>query len=306
MAGVAAPTGTNSTSKEEEPTESMHAAKVQAYLSKIKEFQKLKKQKWDPLVEDDLAHKLVMVDDLLAMSPEEKEIEHKLRSEGPKNMRVEMDLGREKIEAKMKQTQAEARARMKKKEVAQKAAQAKAYSEEQKAIQKQIKKYKILAIPTELAKNYKNAATEYKAALTAEDSAKKTPEFEAFSQQHHLNRNVENNPDYPKDSAAQGKMNTQADQLQAAANPQQQQAGGAAPATELGEDSDKHVADDHIIMGHIQRAENLGHLKVTAPDDTDVKNLDSLAENAKKLDEKLSAGALAKLKEADDLYTPHH
>lgn len=300
MSGAAVPTAGSApgAKAEKEPKESnkesMKAARVQAYVGKIKEFQKLKNQRWDASVEQDLAHKLVSVDELLSTSPEEKEIEHKLRSDGPKNMRIEMDMGREKIAAKMQSEQKAAAQRMKKKEVAEKAERSKAYAQEQKAIQKTIAKYEVLAVPKTLSADYKKAESEYKAAVTTEEGIKQSPEFQSFSEEHHLHKNVEGEPDYPKDANQQGEMHTQAQQLESTAS-------GSGAGTELGE-SNKRVKQDHIVMGQILKA-NLNMLKNDeTEDETEVRNL---ANDAKKLDEKLSAEALSKLKKSDAVFKPH-
>merc|ERR1719446_149943 len=72
----------------------MRQAKVRAYISKIKKFQKLKKQKWDPETEQQLAEKLVMVDDLVKTTKQDRAIENKLRKGAPKGYNVELSLRR--------------------------------------------------------------------------------------------------------------------------------------------------------------------------------------------------------------------
>merc|ERR1711990_933931 len=59
---------------------SLRDAKVKAYITKIKKFQQLKKQKWDPEDEEKLANKLVSLDQLAKPTKEERAIEKKVRA----------------------------------------------------------------------------------------------------------------------------------------------------------------------------------------------------------------------------------
>merc|ERR1712094_76467 len=54
-AATPAPPAQNDAKKKEKLKEGMTKAKIQQYLRKIREFQRMKKQRWDPSVEQNLA-----------------------------------------------------------------------------------------------------------------------------------------------------------------------------------------------------------------------------------------------------------
>merc|ERR1711871_1264060 len=76
------------------PPTPAHLAKIKHYIKKIKEFQKAKNQKWEPLVEEDLAEKLALVDSFDVPTPEELDLEAQLRKGSKPQFKVEMSLRR--------------------------------------------------------------------------------------------------------------------------------------------------------------------------------------------------------------------
>jgi len=117
-AATPAPPAQNDAKKKEKLKEGMTKAKIQQYLRKIREFQRMKKQRWDPSVEQNLAEKLVTVDGLMEQSPEEKELEAKLRKsvKGMKGTGVELSLTKRAQELDTEKKQAKAQKASKRRE----------------------------------------------------------------------------------------------------------------------------------------------------------------------------------------------
>jgi len=278
--------------KEPSPKDGMHQAKIQAYVAKIKQFQKLKNQKWDPDVEQDLAEKLVMVDSMMDESDEEKEIEKKLRSGNVKGMNVEMSL-RKQAQAKIdkaKEDKADLGAKLK--EVRQKKRASRRMMREERKIQRTIRKYKRLSVPKELKSKHIKAKIEYAKAHKMEEMAKKSKHYVEFAKEYGVDKPAEKEADYPQAGA-------QPAPAQQSTAPAQQ-----SPSPALGETSSVHNSeDDHIIMGHLPEREykDTADLGLDEPQvDTEDDN-DNSANEVKTMDAELSQSALASMQSVDRL-----
>merc|ERR1711988_1452436 len=170
-------------------------AQEQAYLQRIRQFQRLNKQKWDPETEQTLAKDLVEVDNAMRVSPEEKEIERKLcRGHLPQEMSLRR-IEEEKHQRKQK-NQAEKDQQQLQKDAQKEKIQA--FAREQKHIAEQIEKYRKLAIPPVLHKQWKAAKKQYLLAVKLETSKKQTPHFKAFKDEYMSKAPVEKQADYPR------------------------------------------------------------------------------------------------------------
>lgn len=272
----------------------MHAAKIQAYVKKIKQFQKIKKQRWDPDVEQELAQDLVMVDNLMMKTSEEKDIEQKLRTGNVPGMNIELSLRRQE-EHKMNEARREkAETEAKLKEVREKKHNRLRMAREERAIQRQIRKYEVIAVPKELKGKHIQAKLAYTKARKMEEMAKKSKHYREFAKEYRLNTPAEKNADYPKTSQAV----TQA--------PSGQAPKGQPPAA-LGETAGIHNTEDRIIVKQLpqRNAVSFGHVNdAQAAVDLDLDDDQSANESADKvrsLDSSLSTAALASIKSVNQL-----
>lgn len=216
----------------------MAEAKKQAYVAKIKKFQALKKQKWDPDVEQELAQDLMMVDDAMSTSPEEKHIEQQLRTGKVPGMNVEMDLGRLEAGAHDRKQRQKAELEAKRKAMEGKIKKAKAFAQEQKDIQAQIDKYEKLAVPQQLSDRLSEAEKAFEKASKEEADSKKSEHMQSFAEEHRVWKPAEEESDYPADAP---QMKLPEDDKEGG----EEAAAAPAPAPTLGE-------GDHIIMAKVE------------------------------------------------------
>jgi len=193
-----------------------HLAKIKHYVKKIKEFQKAKNQKWEPLVEQDLAEKLALVDSFEVPTPEELDLEAQLRKGSKPQFKVEMSLRRYNQQAADRRKMKEAEKAKGVKEMKDKAERKQALLRENKDVAKQIAKYRRMAISKKLLLQSTAAKRAVKKAVKVEAKAKKSKHYRAFAKEYSLDKSAEKEGDYPKG--------------------------------ELGE-----AKKDHIIQGHIER-----------------------------------------------------
>jgi len=200
---VTAGNSTNTTAvkktKKSDKAKTLFAAKVNAYVSKIKKVEKLKKQRWLPTSEQQLASKLVTLDDLSKTTPEERAIEKELRVQpkGVKGTKVELSIRRLKTFRKQKKKEVVAREKQEKLDKKMKAERDLQYAREQKAINAQLRKYRELSVSKKLAKQIKTAKVALKGAVQVENGHKNTAVVKKFSKKYGLNRPVEKEYDYP-------------------------------------------------------------------------------------------------------------
>merc|ERR1711968_80526 len=176
------------------PPTPAHLAKIKHYIKKIKEFQKAKNQKWEPLVEEDLAEKLALVDSFDVPTPEELDLEAQLRKGSKPQFKVEMSLRRYDQAAAERKKQKEAEEAKGAKEVKDKAQRKQALLRENKDVAKQIAKYKQMAVSKQLMIKSKAAARAVKRAVKAEAKAKKSKHYKAFEKEYSLNESAEKAP----------------------------------------------------------------------------------------------------------------
>jgi len=187
------------------PPTPAHLAKIKHYIKKIKEFQKAKNQKWEPLVEQDLAEKLALVDSFEVPTPEELDLEAQLRKGSKPQFKVEMSLRRYDQAAAERKKQKEAEEAKGAKEVKDKAQRKQALLRENKDVAKQIAKYKQMAVSKQLMIKSKAAARAVKRAVKAEAKAKKSKHYKAFAKEYSLNESAEKAGDYPKGELGEAK-----------------------------------------------------------------------------------------------------
>jgi hypothetical protein len=243
---------------------SLRDAKVKAYITKIKKFQQLKKQKWDPEDEEKLANKLVSLDQLAKPTKEERAIEKKVRAG-----KYSEELSLSKMDEAKRRKRKERKAQEKKqKQIAKdKAERNAAYEKEQKGIKKQLAKYRKLSVPPSLTAAIKEARRSFNSAQTKETSLKGTSAMKEFSKKYKLNRPADKEPDYPK-AAAKGKGGKAAAKPAAAkpASKEAQTLGQAAP-TEMTKTIQGKLSpptDDNVETLH-------GHLSPPPSDEDKVK-----------------------------------
>ena len=197
-----------------------HMARIRHYVKKIEAFQKLKNQKWEPLVTQDLAENLALVDSLDVSSPGELEMEAKLRASKNPEFSVEMSLRKYDQAAGARKAEEKAKKAKGASEVREKAQRKADLEKEDREVKKTIAKYEKLAVTPQMRKNAKKARDEYKNAAKETEKLKKTKHFKTFSKEYALNKPVDGASDYPTKKE------------------------------ELGE------AHDHIIKGKIEKVRN--------------------------------------------------
>jgi len=207
----------------------LRQAKVRAYISKIKTFQKIKKQKWDPETEQQLAEKLVMVDDLMKTTKQDRDIENKLRKGAPKGYNVELSLTRYAEGKSERVKEKKAVEKREKLEAKRKKERNQAREKEQKDIKVQITKYE-KHVPKKLMKKWNKAKKQSDNAMKEETAKKATPEMKAFSKEYALHKNVEKERDYPQEGAVPSKTAAAAAKPAVAAPAPAKVAPAAAPA----------------------------------------------------------------------------
>jgi len=186
--------------KKSKPKQTLRDAKIKAYVSKIKKVEKLKNEKWDPKNEQQLASKLVILDELSKKTPEERREESLLRRPmgSAKGTDVELSLRRLTEHRRQQRKEQKAKERKEKQELRDKREKDLRFAREQKAINAQIKKYHALATPPKMAKQLKLAREAVKKANAEEKKQRSTESMKSFAKEYGLNRSVEKNPDYPK------------------------------------------------------------------------------------------------------------
>merc|ERR1711968_79207 len=187
------------------PPTPAHLAKIKHYIKKIKEFQKAKNQKWEPLVEEDLAEKLALVDSFDVPTPEELDLEAQLRKGSKPQFKVEMSLRRYDQAAADRKKMKEAEQAKGSKEIKDKAQRKQALLRENRDVAKQIAKYKQMAVSKKLMIKSKAAARDVKRAVQAEAKAKKSKHYKAFAKEYSLNESAEKAGDYPKGELGEAK-----------------------------------------------------------------------------------------------------
>jgi len=198
------------------PPTAEHMAKVRNYIKKIKEYQTAKNQKWDPMVEEDLADKLALVDSFDVPTKEELDIEAQLRQGSKPQYRIEMSLRKYSRQAEDRKKQKEAEKAKGIQEQQEKQDRKQALEKENAEATKQIAKYRKLSVSKKLQSQTEEARMAVLSATKLEAKAKKTKHFRSFAKEYSLDKSAEKNADYPKE--------------------------------ELGE-----AKKDHIIMGHIEK-----------------------------------------------------
>jgi hypothetical protein len=204
---VAAPVGNatagNTTAvPKDKKSKTLFAAKVNAYVSKIKKVEALKKQHWLPKNEQQLAGKLVQLDDLEKETPAERKIENELRV-GVKGTDVELSLRRLHEHRRQKKKEQIAKEKQEKHEKRLKAEKDLAYAREQKAINAQLKKYRKLSVSKKLKKQLTAAKSALDSATLTEKKHKGSSAVKKFAKEYGLNRPAEKEHDYPKGPASQ-------------------------------------------------------------------------------------------------------
>jgi len=258
---------TNSTNAKEKM---IRAGKVRAYMKKIKQYQGLKKERWEPETEQKLASQLVDLDDIMKPSKNDREMEAKLRT-GPKRLQVELSLRRlhehkdqrirEKKAVEQKQKQVEK----------EKADRAKALAMEEKNMAKQIKKYEKTSISKKFRKKLKDAKKEMGNALKQEDTLKKSPLVQQFSKQYGLDKPAEEEHDYPAAAPASPKGTPQ---VKPAAQP------AAKPAAQPAAKPAAQPAAKPAAQPAAKPAALLGDATPPAPESQAMKEVDSVLDQA--------------------------
>jgi len=202
--------------KKDKKPSTMRGLKINAYIKKIKEFQKIKKQRWDPADEQKLAGQLVDIDELMKSTTEQKAIEKKLRV-GPPGYRVELSLKKYDEEKEERKKEKKAAEKKTKQAIRDKKEKDAAAAREEKDITAQIQKYHETALAGKLGKKLKKAKLEYNQAVMTEKKHKGTPSVKAFRKKYGLDKPAEKEPDYPKDAAAAPQKTAAAQKAPAAA-----------------------------------------------------------------------------------------
>ena len=222
------------------PAQEMQEAKKQAYLAKIKKFQQLKGQKWDPVIEEELARQLLEVDSLMDPTPAEAHLEQQLRQPaGIPGFEVEMSLRKYEQSKGMRAMEAKGMRKAKSNESKQKRSKRRAMRKEKRAIRRQLRKYEKLSVPRSLKTKWIRAKIGYRRAVKKEKMAKKSKHFQEFSKEHRLDSPAENAPDYPG-------AKPQPSPLDQAGDP------NPPPTKSLGE-------EDRVIVKHMEKL--TGHLR---------------------------------------------
>lgn len=182
---------------------SLKQKKINAYITKIKKVEKLKKEQWMPEDESQLATKLVILDELSKKTPAERKVEKALRQNAgalgsAPGTGVELSLRHLTVERKEKQKEAKAKERKEKQDAREKREKDLRMAREQKAINEQIKKYHDLAVPKKMQNAYKKAQAALKMASDKEKQMRNTASVKRFAKEYGLNRPVEKEPDYPQ------------------------------------------------------------------------------------------------------------
>jgi len=246
--------------------EGMAKAKMQAYMRKIKLFQRLKKQRWDPIVEEKLASDLVSLDDIMQVTPEEKEIETKLRTK-MNGYGVEISLNRRSQDRSTERRKKRGKRRSARRSAFIQKSRKRAMAREGIRMKKILARYQTLGVPKELQNKHTKAAMEYKAAVEKEHSKKKTKHFKKFAKEYGIGGKTPGTGNAPGARNAQG--------------------------AELGEDANKHTKD-YIMVMPVQKVQDaLGQLE----EDTSAAE----ASQADKLDDSLSDAALRKIHDSDTM-----
>jgi len=196
------------------PPTAEQMARMKAYMPKIKEFQKDKGEDWGEDVEDDLAKNLVMVDELMESTHEEREIEKELRA--PTNV-----TGME-VELSLKRNDMGKEERIKKEEEAKKAEASEVAEKKQRKddINAEDKKMRLTLANFAKSSQSKAEAEQLAAAHRALDvqkikvkKLKNTDHFKSFQKQFTPQSSVEEEPDYPKNRLGEAKGESQNDHI---------------------------------------------------------------------------------------------
>jgi len=203
MYGSGGGSGSGKPKKPKKKGMTLKQKKINAYITKIKKVEKLKKENWEPEDETQLATKLVILDQLSKKTPAEREVERELRvNAGGKGSApgtgVELSLRRLTDERKTKKKEAKAKERKEKQEAREKREKDLRMAREQKAINEQIKKYHDLAVPKKMQKAFKKAQAALATASANEKKLRSSESMKRFAKEYGLNRPVEKEPDYPQ------------------------------------------------------------------------------------------------------------
>lgn len=167
-------------------------------MPKIKEFQKEKGEDWGSDVEDDLARNLVTVDELMATTSEERNIESELRKPGKvKGMDVEMSLKRRDASKEERAANEANAAKAKAKEVAEKKQRENDIKMEDKKMQDTIAAYAKSSQSEAEKEALDKAKTGLDAAEKLVQKIKRTDHFKAFEKEYQTAKPVTSEPDYP-------------------------------------------------------------------------------------------------------------
>lgn len=175
----------------------LFAAKVNAYVSKIKKVEALKKQHWLGKNEQQLAGKLVQLDAIAKETPAERKIEKELRV-GVKGTDVELSFRRLHEHRRQKKKERIAKEKQEKHAQREKAEKDLQYAREQKAINAQLQKYRKLSVSKKLESQLAAAKSALNGAITTEKKHKGSSAVKKFAKEYGLNQSVEKNVDYPK------------------------------------------------------------------------------------------------------------
>lgn len=194
--------GNATTVPKDKKTKTLFAAKVNAYVQKIKKVESLKKQHWLSKNEQQLAGKLVQLDDIEKETPEERKIEKELRV-GVKGTDVELSLRHLHEHRRQKKKEQKAKEKQEKHSQRMKAEKDLQYAREQKAINEQLKKYRKMSVSKKLEKQLTAAKNALTSATMAEKKHKGSSAVKKFSKEYGLNQPVEKEHDYPRAPASQ-------------------------------------------------------------------------------------------------------
>jgi hypothetical protein len=254
MANATTPAANATAPKAKEPKDkkasNMRQLKVNAYIKKIKEFQKIKKQRWDPADEQKLAGQLVDIDALMKTTDDERSMEAQLRT-GPKKFSVELSLRKWDEKKEQRKREKKAAEQKTKQAIRDKKERDAAFAKEQKAITAQIKKYHEMSMAGALGKKLKKAKLAYTAAVAAEKKHAGHPSVKEFRKKYRLDTPAEKEPDYPKSAA---NSTAPAAKAPAAKAPAAKAAAAPAPAPTLKESNDESEVDVDEVSNSVADA----------------------------------------------------
>jgi len=268
----------------------MTKAKINAYMRKIKLFQRLKKQRWDPIVEEELAQHLVMLDDIMQVTPEEKEIETKLRKK-QNGYGVEISLNRRSQERSTERRQKRGEKRALRKSSFADRRKKRAMAREELRTRKVLARYKKLGVPKELKVKHMMAQQQYKLAVHEEKSKKNDHHYKKFAREYGIDGKTPGTTgnadegDAPEGDAPQP------------AGAKQIRSTVPNDTHELGEDANKHTSQDHIMVMPVQKVQ----LEQDALGQLEEDSSAAQATQADKLDDSLSDAALQKIHDSDSM-----